>query len=306
MQRYIVMKLFQMLISLLLLSIVIFGLVRVTGDPAALMLPETGTAEDYRYMKERLGLDKPLHVQYALFIVDALKGDFGTSYSTRRPVMVSIMEALPKTAQLAGSAFLIAVFFGILLGILGAVKRSGPLDTLARFIAGLGQSLPTFWVGLVLIQIFAVDLRILPPSGMGDWKSYLMPAFNLSLFMMAGLIRLLRSSMLEVLDSEYILLARIKGLPERVVIWKHALRNSLLAVLSFAGVYIAILVTHTVLVETVFTWPGFGRLAYRAIVNRDFPLIQGIVMMAAVIVMGANLLTDILYAYVDPRIRGKD
>ncbi|MFC1532452.1 ABC transporter permease [Thermodesulfobacteriota bacterium] len=305
MQRYIAMRLFQMLISLLLLSTIIFGITRVTGDPASLLLPESGTEEDYRYIKARLGLDKPVYVQYAIFIGNALKGDLGTSFYSRRPVIVSIMEALPNTIKLAGGAFFIATVTGIFLGVLGAVKRGGPLDTLARIIAGLGQSVPTFWVGLVLIQIFVIELKILPSSGMGSWKHYLMPSFNLSLFMMAGLIRLLRSSMLEVLDSEFITLARIKGIPERVVIWKHALRNSLLAVLSFAGVYIALLVTHTVLIETVFTWPGFGRLAYRAIISRDFPLIQGVVMVAAVIVMGANLLTDILYAYIDPRIRYK-
>jgi peptide/nickel transport system permease protein len=170
-------------------------------------------------------------------------------------------------------------------------------------IAGLGQSSPTFWVGLMLIQIFVIHLKVLPSSGMGSWQHYLMPAFCLAIFMVAGIVRLLRSSMLEALDSEFIKLARIKGVSETIVIWKHTLRNSLLPVLSFGGMYVAIMVTGAILVETVFAWPGVGRLAYRAIVSQDFPLIQGVVMVAAVVVMVANLITDILYGYLDPRIR---
>jgi peptide/nickel transport system permease protein len=201
---------------------------------------------------------------------------------------------------------MIATFiFSIPLGVLAAVRKDTALDVCVRVIAGLGQSLPTFWVGLMLIHIFVVMLGILPSSGMGSWKHYLMPAFCMGNFLMAGIVRLLRSSMLEVLDSDYIRLARVKGVSQTAVIWSHALRNSLLSVLSFGGMYIAIMITGAILIETVFAWPGFGRLAYSAIVNQDFPLIQGVILMAGAIVMVANLLTDISYAYLDPRIRAQ-
>jgi peptide/nickel transport system permease protein len=188
---------------------------------------------------------------------------------------------------------------------MAAVKKGRAIDTAARVIAGLGQSAPSFWIGLILIQFFAVQARILPSSGMGSWKHYVMPSTCLALFILAGPIRLLRSSMLEALDSEYIRLAKIKGVSPRSIVWKHALRNSLLPVVSFSAMYIASLVTGAILVETVFAWPGIGRLSYRAIINQDYPVIQGVVLTTAVIVIGANFIADILYAYIDPRIRLK-
>lgn len=303
MQRYVVIRIFQTIITLLILSIVIFALVRFSGDPASLMLSENATEEDYEHMRAVLGLDKPMHVQYGIFIVKAVRGDFGESIRTRRPVLDSIKEALPNSMKLVAVSMFIALALSLPLGVMAAVKKGTYLDTLARVIAGLGQSLPTFWVGLMMMQIFVVILKVLPASGMGSWKHYLMPASCLGIFLMAGIVRLLRSSMLEVLDSEYIRMARIKGVSERIVIWKHALRNSLLSVLSFGGMYIAILITGAILIETVFAWPGFGRLAYGAIINQDFPLIQGAVLTAGAVVMVTNFITDILYAYLDPRIR---
>ena len=303
MQRYVVIRIFQTVITLLILSIVIFALVRFSGDPASLMLSENATEEDYEHMRAVLGLDKPMHVQYGIFIVKAVRGDFGESIRTRRPVLDSIKDALPNSMKLVAVSMFIALALSLPLGDMAAVKKGTYLDTLARVIAGLGQSLPTFWVGLMMMQIFVVILKVLPASGMGSWKHYLMPASCLGIFLMAGIVRLLRSSMLEVLDSEYIRMARIKGVSERIVIWKHALRNSLLSVLSFGGMYIAILITGAILIETVFAWPGFGRLAYGAIINQDFPLIQGAVLTAGAVVMVTNFITDILYAYLDPRIR---
>lgn len=303
MRRYIVIRFFQTIVTLLILSVVIFILVRMSGDPVLLMLPETATEEDYRYMKKQLGLDKPVYYQYGVFLFNAFKGDFGKSIRTRKPVMSSIMEMLPNSLKLVTVAFIIGFALSIPLGVLAAVKKGTIWDNFARMVAGLGQSLPTFWVGLIMIQVFVVWLNILPASGMGTWQHYLMPATCLGIFLMAGVARLLRSSMLEVLDSEYIMMARIKGVKESVVIWKHAMRNSLLSVVSFGGMYIAILITGAILIETVFAWPGFGRLAYTAIINQDFPLIQGVVLTAGAIVMGANFITDILYAYLDPRIR---
>ena len=303
MKRYILVRLLQSVVTLLVISMIVFGLVRISGDPALLMLPYGATEEHYRELRIQLGLEKPIYTQYAIFIRDALKGDFGQSIRTNRPVVESIREMLPNSLKLVVVSMGIALLVSIPLGVMAAVKKFTFLDILARLIAGLGQSLPTFWVGLMLIQLLVIKFGILPASGMGSWKHYLMPSFCLAIFMVAGLVRLLRSSMLEALDSEYIRMARIKGVSERAIAWTHALRNSLLPVLSFGGMYVAILVTGAILIETVFSWPGLGRLAYAAIVGQDFPVIQGVVLTAAVITMMANLLTDVLYAYLDPRIR---
>jgi peptide/nickel transport system permease protein len=305
MQRYIIIRILQTVITLLILSVVIFALVRLSGDPALLMLSENATQQEYKDMRAHLGLDKPIYVQYALFLSKAVKGDFGKSIRTHRPVSESILEKLPNSFKLVAVSMIATFIISIPLGVLAAVRKDSALDVFVRVLAGLGQSLPTFWVGLMLIHLFVVILGILPSSGMGSWKHYLMPAFCMGNFLMAGIVRLLRSSMLEVLDSDYIRLARVKGLSQRSVVWSHALRNSLLSVLSFGGMYIAIMITGAILIETVFAWPGFGRLAYSAIVNQDFPLIQGVILMAGVIVMVANLLTDISYAYLDPRIRAQ-
>lgn len=303
MQRYIAKRLFQMVLALFLLSVVIFGLARIAGDPALLMLPEGSTQEDYARIRADLGLDQPIYIQYGIFVSNALQGDLGNSIHTRRPVMASIMLALPNSMKLVAVAFVMAFLIGIPLAVMGAVKKGTPFDTFSRVVAGLGQSLPTFWVGLILIQIFGIHLRLLPVSGMATWQHYLMPAFCLAFFFMAAVIRLVRSAMLESLESEYIRLARIKGVPERTVIWKHAFRNSLVPLLGFSGMHIVLMITGAILVETVFTWPGFGRLAYRAIIGRDYPLIQGTVLVAGVLAMGLNLAADLLYAKVDPRIR---
>jgi peptide/nickel transport system permease protein len=267
------------------------------------MLPESATEQDYKYWEQKMGLDKSIFHQYAVFLFNAAKGDLGESIRTRKPVLDSIKETLPNSMKLVLVSFAIGFALSIPLGIVAAVKKGTIWDTSARVITGLGQSLPTFWVALLMIQIFVVWLDLLPAFGMGSWQHYIMPASCLGLFLMSGVARLLRSSMLEVIDSEYIKLARIKGLSESIVIWKHALRNSLLSVVSFGGMYIAIMVTGAILVETVFAWPGFGRLAYSAIVNQDFPQIQGVVLTAGAVVMLTNFLTDILYAYLDPRIR---
>lgn len=303
MRRYITVRLIQTLVTLIILSMLIFGLVRISGDPAVLMISEDATKEDYIYMRSQLGLDRPIHVQYGIFIANAVKGDLGQSVRTKKAVIQSIKEVLPNSIKLLAVSFLITILIGIPLGVMAAVKKDTYIDTSARIIAGLGQSLPTFWVGLIMINLFVVKLEILPASGMESWKHYLMPASCIGIFLMAGIVRLLRSSMLEALDSEYIRMARIKGASERAVIWKHALRNSLLSVLSFGGMYVAIMATGAILIETVFAWPGIGRFIYTGIVRHDFPVIQGTVLTAAVIVMAANLITDILYAYLDPRIR---
>lgn len=303
MRRYLFVRLFQTILTLFILSAIIFLLVRVSGDPAVLMLPEEASQEDYQKLREKLGLDKPIYVQYSIFLGNAVTGDLGRSIRTKIPVSKSIRDALPNTLKLIAVSMFLGLIFGIPIGVLAAAKKNSFWDRFVRVIAGIGQSVPTFWMGLIMINIFVVKFNILPSSGMGSWKHYLMPSYCLAIFFMAAVIRLLRSSMLEILDAEFIKLARVKGLSEAIVIWKHTLKNSLLPVVSFSGVYIALLISGSIMVETVFAWPGFGRLAYRAIFQQDFPLIQGVVLTAAVIVMAANYLTDILYAYLDPRIR---
>jgi peptide/nickel transport system permease protein len=303
MQRYIIRRLAQSLVALFALSVIIFVLCRLIGDPTMLMLPDTATHEDIAQLRSALGLDKPWPVQYWLFISKAVQGDFGRSLKGQMPVMDLIKERLPNSIKLAAVSLTITVLFAFPLGVLAAVKKGTALDTGANLVAVLGQSLPQFWVGIVLIQIFAVGLGWLPVAGVGGVSHYILPAFTLGWFVVAGMMRLLRSSMLDVLDSEFIKMARIKGVPWGTVLWKHALRNALIPVLTFGAIYFAILITGAILVETVFAWPGIGQLVYQGIVFRDFPVIQAIVLLTAGIVVAVNLLVDITYAYVDPRIR---
>lgn len=303
MHRYIIRRLLQSLLALLALSLVVFLMSRLTGDPTLLMLPDDATHEDVVRLRHALGLDRPLPVQYGVFIRQAVQGDFGRSIKGQMPVLDMIKERLPNSIKLAAVALGIAVLMAFPLGVMAAVKKDTAFDTLANMVAVLGQSLPQFWVGIVLIQIFAVRLRWLPVAGIGSFSHYVLPAFTLGWFVVAGMMRLLRSSMLDVMGSEFVKLARIKGLPSRTVIWKHALRNALIPVLTFGAIYLAILVTGAILVETVFAWPGVGQLVYQGIVFRDFPVVQAVVLLTAGIVIAVNLLVDITYAYIDPRIR---
>jgi peptide/nickel transport system permease protein len=282
---------------------IIFVLSRLTGDPTMLMLPDDASYEDILQLRRALGLDKPLPVQYWLFISRAVQGDFGRSIKGQMPVIDLIQDRLPNSIKLAGFALLITVVLSFPLGVMAAVKKGTSIDTLANLVAVLGQSLPQFWVGIVLIQVFAVWLRLVPVAGTGSMLHYILPGFTLGWFLVAGMMRLLRSSMLDVLDSEFVKLARIKGVSEWGVIWKHALKNALIPVLTFGAIYLAILITGAILVETVFAWPGVGQLIYQGIVYRDFPIIQAVILLTALIVIGVNLLVDILYAYLDPRIR---
>jgi ABC-type dipeptide/oligopeptide/nickel transport system permease component len=303
MQRYILRRIAQSVLTLLVLSVLIFIVCRLTGDPVLLMLPDDASPEDVAQLRVALGLEKPLPVQYWLFLSSAVRGDFGRSIKGQVPVMDLIEERLPNSFKLAIVSLLITVALAFPLGVAAAVKKGTSIDTLANLIAVLGQSLPQFWVGIVLIQIFAVHLRWLPVAGMGSVWHYILPGVTLGWFLVAGIMRLLRSSMLDVLDSEFVKLARIKGVSGWLVIWKHALKNAVMPVLTFAAIYLAILITGAILVETVFAWPGIGQLIYQGIVYRDFPVIQAVVLLTAVIVVAVNLMVDISYAYLDPRIR---
>jgi peptide/nickel transport system permease protein len=303
MQRYILRRILQSLLTLLVLSLLIFIVCRLTGDPVLLMLPDDASHEDVAQLRTALGLDRPLPVQYWLFLRSAMQGDFGRSIKGQVPVLDLIKERLPNSIKLAIVSLLITIVLAFPLGVMAAVKKGSAIDTLANLIAVLGQSLPQFWVGIVLIQIFAVRLRWLPVAGTGSLWHYILPGFTLGWFLVAGIMRLLRSSMLDVLDSEFVKLARIKGVPGWSVVWKHALKNAVMPVLTFAAIYLAILITGAILVETVFAWPGIGQLIYQGIVYRDFPVIQAVVLLTAVIVVTVNFVVDITYAYLDPRIR---
>ena len=301
--RFVVSRVLQSLVALAILSVVVFVLARATGDPLQLILPMSATPEEYAEARHYLGLDRPYVEQYLSFVGRAVTGDFGNSLRARRPVIELIQERLPNSLRLATFAMGISLSIAFPLGILAAVKKGTGLDRTAQVIAVLGQSLPTFWVAIVLVEVVAGRLQWLPAGGNQGFTSYVLPGFTLGWFVVAGMMRLLRSGMLEVLDSEYVKLARVKGVVEHRVVWMHALKNALIPVVTFAGIYFSILVTTAIVVETVFAWPGLGRLAYEGISSRDFPVIQAVVLTTAAIVAVVNLSVDCLYAVIDPRIR---
>jgi len=309
MQRYILVRLSQSFVVLFAVSIIIFGLARLSGNPLDLLVPEDAEPEDIVDMERKWGLDRPLHVQYFTFLSNALRGDFGKSLRyTDKDAMQMVMQRFPATLLLAGLALVISTSIAVPVGILSALKKDTPADFTAKIFALLGQSAPSFWVGIMLMWIFAVELGWLPTSGTGEpgfdrVVHLLLPALSIGWYQVAALMRLVRSSMLEVLDSEFIKLARIKGVTETRVVWKHALRNAAIAPITLFGLLVAQLVTGTVVTETVFAYPGVGLLAVDAIRYRDFQVMQTIVVVFAVIFVGINLLVDIIYAYVDPRIR---
>ncbi|GIX49367.1 MAG: glutathione ABC transporter permease [Candidatus Tectimicrobiota bacterium] len=303
MQRYIVQRFVQGLFLLVLVAAVVFFLGRLTGNPADLMLPEDATPEDRAALIRTLGLDRPYHEQFLIFIANALRGDLGESIRYRRPAVALFFSRLPNTLKLVPPAMAVALAMAIPLGVLSAVYRGTLLDRLAGVIAVLGLATPNFWLGILLIYIFSVQLGWLPSARMGGIRHYILPTITLGTFLVAGLMRLIRSSMLEVLDSEFVKLARIKGLSETAVIWRHCLRNALIPVLTLAGVFLAALVTGAIVTETVFAWPGIGRLTFEAVIFRDYPLLQAVVILDAVLVLFINLVVDVLYAYIDPRIR---
>ncbi|MBC8281267.1 MAG: ABC transporter permease [Chloroflexi bacterium] len=303
MQRYIIRRAGEAVLALFVLSIIIFLMVRLTGDPALLMLPPDAGIEALEDLQRSMGTDKPLIVQYGLFINDYAHGSFGDSLRSKTPVSELVSDRLPNSIKLIGAAFVIVILISLPLGVLSAVYKGTWIDTLCTGIAVLGQAIPVFWLGMLLIQLFTVKLGWLPSSGMGGFTHYIMPAFSLGFFTVAAITRLLRSSLLESMDSEYIKRARIKGLTEFKVIWKHALRNSLISVVTLGGIYIAILITLGSLVEVVFAWPGMGRLLFQGIVFRDFPVVQAVVMISAGLVITPSFLVGIAYSYLDPRIR---
>jgi peptide/nickel transport system permease protein len=302
-QRFLVGRLLQSIVSLFIVSVVVFALVRLSGDPVQIMMPAEASQADIDLMRASLGLDRPWAVQYWRFASRALQGDFGKSVRFRRPAMDLIAERYAATLELGGLAVLIVIAVALPVGVYAAVRRGTALDYTARAFAALGQAVPPFWLGLVLVLIFGVLLHLLPTSGRGTPLHVVLPGITLGWFAVAGLMRLTRSAMLDVLGSEYVKLARIKGLPERQVIWKHAFKNAALPVVTFAALLFVALLNGSIIVETVFGWPGLGLLVIEAVDSRDYPIVQAVVLILSGMYIGVNLLVDVLYAYLNPKIR---
>jgi len=303
MKSFILKRLGYALLSLFLLSLTIFFFVRITGDPTTLLVEPGASRADIDALKEQLGLDKPVWVQYGSFLANMMRGDFGRSFYYRTPVIELYLSRLPNSLLLAVAAMAFSLIIGIPSGILAAVRLNGVWDRAGKVFALLGLSMPQFWVGLLLILFFSVYLGWLPSSGSGTPLHVIMPAFALGWYFAAAHMRLTRSSMLEVLGSEYVKLALLKGLPEAMVIDKHAFKNALIPALTLAGINLILMINVAVIVETVFAWPGVGRLLYEGIAFRDFPVVQANIILGGAMIIVVNLLVDVLYAWIDPRIR---
>jgi peptide/nickel transport system permease protein len=304
MQRFIAKRFLQSLLALWVMSLIVFGLARLSGDPLNVMLPLEAGPEDFERVRKHWGLDKPLTTQYLVFLTNALQGDFGKSWKWHgHSAMGLVLERLPATLELAGFALVISIVIALPIGVLAAVMKDTGWDVGAKIIALLGQSLPGFWLGIVLMWIFAVNLGWFPTSGRGGIQYMVLPAITLGWFQVAVVMRLVRSSMLDVLDSEFVKLTRIKGLAEWKVVWKHCLRNAAIAPLTYFAIIAGVLMTGSVVTETVFSWPGTGLLVVDAVRSRDFQVVQAVVIVFAGIFILTNLLVDILYASLDPRIR---
>jgi peptide/nickel transport system permease protein len=301
--RLVLVRVSHAVSSLLLLTVLIFVATRLTGDPTNVLLPDTATPEDFARVRAQLGLDQPLVVQYFTFLGDLAHGDLGDSFTFRTPVVKLIAARAPYTVALGLSALALVLLIGIPLGIYAAYWRGGAVDGLARGVAIVGQAAPPFWVGLILIWIVAVQLRWLPAGGYAGPANLIMPAITVAAGAMAGLTRLLRSSTIEVLDTDYVKFLRLQGESERSILWKHGLRNAGLTALTFTGILMASLLTGSVVVEAVFGWPGLGQLMAQSIESRDFPVIQAVVIVFALIYIIVNLLVDLLAAVVNPRLR---
>jgi peptide/nickel transport system permease protein len=303
MTRFIIIRLLQAIVALIGITVIVFFLVRASGDPMQLLANPNMSQEQYNYIKVRLGLDKSWGEQLLIYMKDLVHGDLGVSLVREKPVITMIKEALPNTLKLTIPSFIIAMFLAFFLGIMAATYRDSFWDNGVKFLAVLGQALPGFWVAIMAVLIFSVNLKWLPVAGMARPANYVLPVGTMVFFMLPGMMRLVRSTMLDVLDSEYIKLARIKGLPERIVIWKHALRNALITPLTTIGMLLPGLVLGAVITEQIFNWPGMGSLIVQATFQRDFPIVQAVTIITALLVLGINLLVDVAYAWVDPQIR---
>lgn len=304
MARYILINSGRGLLTIWLVTLIVFSLARLTGDPMDVLAPIGMTQEDQQALRAQWGLDKSIPEQYVVFVVNAVQGDLGPSflYPTETAGSV-ILDRLPASLKLGLVAVILTIVIGVPLGILSAVKRGTMIDTIARSLALFGQSVPEFWLGIVLIWLVAVPLKFIPTSGMLTWQSYILPSIVISIFGIAALLRLFRSAMLETLGTEYIKLARLKGLSELRVVGKHAMKPAAIAPLTFFGQLAVRMLTGATVIEIVFSWPGLGLLAFEAANARDFPIVQAIALFGATAIVVMNLMIDIAYAFIDPRVR---
>ena len=304
MRTYVLRRLAQSALTLLGVSVLVFLILRVLpGDPARMLLPDGAPESAVAELNRQLGLREPLVVQYGLFLGSVARGDFGQSFQYRAPALRVVLERLPATVQLTLAAMLITIAAGVPLGIFTAVRRGTRYDVAGTIVAVLGQSLPNFWLGIMLILLFGVTLRWLPTSGFAGWTSLVLPAVTLAAFPTALVARLTRSSMLEILNRDYVRTGRAKGLAERSVVFRHALRNAAIPVLTVIGLQIGALLGGAVITESIFAWPGMGKLIVDAIFFRDFPVVQTVLILSATVFVVINLAVDLLYTVIDPRIR---
>jgi peptide/nickel transport system permease protein len=303
MKVYLLRRFLQSVLVLLGVSFVVFAILFLTGDPALVLLPPDATIEDIAKFREQMGFNDPFFVQYGRFLSGALRGNFGQSIRHGEPAFDLVMERMPATFELAGAALVLALCLAIPAGIISAVRRNSVLDYVSTVVALLGQSMPTFWLGIMLILFFSVQLNALPSSGRGGFEHIVLPAVTLGLFTTARITRLTRSGMLEVLNQDYIRTARAKGVANPPVVWKHALKNAAIPIVTIVGIELGTLLGGSVITETIFAWPGVGRLSVQAIYNRDYPVVQAAVFTLAATFVLVNLVVDLVYTYLDPRIR---
>lgn len=305
MSGYLYRRFIQSIIIIIGISMAVFLISRLTGDPVSIMVDFDTSKEDREVLRKELGLDKPVPIQYLIFLKGAIRGNFGTSIRYEEPAIDLVLQRIPATLRLLVFTLFWALIFAIPIGIISALKRNSIFDLIGMTSTFLGQSIPSFWLGIMMIMIVGVHFRLLPISGYGggDVAHVIMPAMTLGAFEMASFARITRSSMLEVLDMDYIQTARAKGLRESLVVIKHALRNALIPIITIMGLHVALLMGGAVITEQIFAYPGVGWLAVQSIYNRDFPVVQAIVMVVSIGVVATNFLIDIIYTIIDPRIR---
>lgn len=303
MLRFLVSRLLQAALTILIVTIIIFISARLTGSPEFVYLSPESSPQDIETFRRMYGLDRPIAEQYVLWISRVAQGDLGRGIFFSAPVFDLVIDRLGKSLPLAAVSLLLAIVVAVPLGVIAATNRHRWPDRLVSGFGVLGQSVPSFWLGMMLVLVFAVHLRVLPATGAASWQSYILPALTIGAFITAGAMRLTRSGMLDALDADYVKFARAKGLPERTVVWKHAFRNALMPLVTFLGYMFGAVVATSITVEVVFNWPGIGSLAYQAVVRRDFPVTQGIVLILAVLILLINLVMDVLYLAIDPRVR---
>ena len=303
MRRYITRQLVQLVVVIIGISLLAFSILHVIGDPVLLLLPQNAGKEEYERYHKILGLDQPVYIQYWKFVSRAVVGDFGKSWYTSTPAFTLVLERMPPTLYLTFAGLAAAMLIALPLGILAALKRHSFVDTLCTMLAVAGQAVPIFWLGIMLIIVFAVRLKALPASGYGTWQHFLMPAFSLGTFLAPITMRLVRSGVIEVMNMEYIKTARAKGVAERMVVIKHAFRNACIPVITVVGLQFGQLLGGAIVTETVFAWPGVATLTVESIRNQDFPVVQCAVVLLALVIVTVNLIVDIIVGLIDPRLR---